>query len=79
MIPSYESGSNEISGSLATFSGYFGAQGFINKSNTVALFIQIGFGFNSGTITTKMGDNESDNGLNILNLGGSAFGGSIYF
>lgn len=79
-MPTVKSGgSNETSGSLLTFIGCFGAQSFLNKEKTVSLFIQIGVGFNKGTVTTKTSNGSYDNGQTNINLGGSAFGGSIYF
>lgn len=78
-LPTITSGSTEVSGSLVTFIGFFGAQGFINASKNVALFAQIGFGVNSGSITTKVEGMSAKNGISTINLGGSAFGGSIYF
>lgn len=70
----------EISVNLFSFIGFVGAQGFINKSQTVALFIQIGFGFN--TFTGGIPDPDtfqiSKGTFSTINFGGSAIGGTIY-
>ena len=78
-LPTITNGGNSIKGKLITAIGYFGAQGFINSAKTVALFVQFGLGYNTGTLTTTVGSNSFDNGINTFNLGGSAFGGMIYF
>ena len=46
-----------MKGKLITAVGYFGAQGFINSAKTVAIFIQFGLGYNSGTLTTTTTSN----------------------
>jgi hypothetical protein len=78
-IPTVESGSTKTSGNLLTFIGAFGAQAFINSSNTVALFVQMGIGYNTGTLTMDNGVMSSDNTVSSLNLGGSAIGATVYF
>lgn len=79
-LPTVKSGnSNETSGSLLTFIGCFGVQSFLNKEKTVSLFIQIGVGFNKGTVSSKTSGGTYESGQTNINLGGSAFGGTIYF
>jgi len=79
-MPTVKTGNDsETSGKLTTVLGYFGAMSFINKERTIALFIQMGLGFNSGTVSSKYMGKTTDNGQTNITLGGSAFGGSIYF
>lgn len=83
-IPTVTSGSSEISGSLVTFLAAFGAQAFINSSNSVALFVQMGFGYNTGVLKTDLtipntGTTSSSNSISSLTLGGSALGVTVYF
>lgn len=61
-----------VTGSLITIYGCFGAEGFLNSTKTVSIYIQMGVGYN-------MFSQSSDNGNNILNLGGSAVGANVYF
>lgn len=78
-FPTLKVGGGEIKGSLMTVLGFFGAQAFINDSKTLALFIQIGAGFNSVTSKTEANSMTSETKNSSINFGGSAIGGSIYF
>lgn len=78
-LPTVKVGGGEIKGSLMTLLGFFGAQAFINDSRTIALFIQIGAGFNSVTSKTEANQMTAETKNSSINFGGSAIGGSIYF
>mgnify|MGYP002713107048 FL=1 len=83
-IPTVKSGTVETSGNLITFLAAFGAQAFINSSNSVALFVQMGFGYNTGTLKSDMtipgaGTTSSSTSYSSINLGGSAIGATVYF
>lgn len=76
-----------ITGSIISVLGCFGAQGFLNAQKTVAIFVQFGLGYSKGTLTTTVATStptantskSADNSQADLNLGGSAFGFSVYF
>lgn len=82
-IPTIENTGSESSGNMVTILGAFGVQSFINDANSVALFVQMGFGYNIGTLetTTTVGTQEisASTTFNVMNLGGSAVGMRIYF
>src|SRR5690606_38326700 len=82
-IPTVENTGSESSGNMVTILGAFGVQSFINDANSVALFVQMGFGYNIGTLetTTTVGTQEisASTTFNVMNLGGSAVGMRIYF
>lgn len=72
-LPKITSGSTEVTNSLIMVYGCFGAEGFLNSSKTVSIFIQMGLGYN------MLSFSEMFSNLNTLNLGGSAVGANIYF
>lgn len=82
-IPTIENTTSKISGNMVTILGAFGVQSFINQANSVALFVQMGFGYNMGSVETvnTVGNQNttSSTDFSTLNLGGSAIGLSIYF
>ncbi len=80
-LPSTTINSKEVSASLLSFIGFVGAQGFINTSRTVALFIQMGFGYNSasGNVTDPITFVQSEGSTSSFNFGGSAVGATVYF
>ncbi len=77
VLPTIESGTTETSSNFMSVGGVFGAMGFINESETVALFIQVGAAYNSFSSTFKNGE-EMKSTASSFNLGGSAIGGMIY-
>ncbi|PKL79679.1 MAG: hypothetical protein CVV25_07355 [Ignavibacteriae bacterium HGW-Ignavibacteriae-4] len=82
-IPTIENGTSKVSGNMITVLGAFGVQSFINQANTVALFVQMGFGYNMGSVETANTiagqTTTSTSDFSTMNLGGSAIGMSIYF
>jgi hypothetical protein len=72
-LPKITSGNDEITNSLIMIYGCFGAEGFLNSSKTVSVFIQMGLGYNMLSFSTQFSNQ------NTLNLGGSAVGANIYF
>lgn len=78
-IPTISSVTSETSGNLITFIAAFGAQAFVNEANTIALFVQMGLGYNTGTLTMEAAGMSQDNTISSLNLGGSAIGATVYF
>lgn len=78
-VPTIETSNSTIEGNMLTVLGAFGVQAFMNNSKTIALFIQMGFGYNLGTIDNTVGNTTMSNEQTNLNLGGSAIGATIYF
>lgn len=82
-IPTIENETSKVSGNMVTVLGAFGVQSFINQANTVAFFVQMGFGYNMGSVETvnSFGGQSSTttSDFKTLNLGGSAIGMIIYF
>lgn len=82
-IPTVENATSKVSGNMVTVLGAFGVQSFINQANTVALFVQMGFGYNMGSVETvsTFGTQSTTmtSDFSTMNLGGSAIGMSIYF
>ncbi len=75
--------STEVSGSMMTVLAAFGAQAFLNSTHNIAIFVQMGIGYNMGTVDTKSTVNgtstTNSNEMTNLNLGGSAVGLTVYF
>ncbi len=67
-VPKFD---NFSESNLFSIFGSFGAQAFLNDQHTAALFIQIGIGFSA---IDANGFKKS-----MVDLGGSAIGGSVYF
>lgn len=82
-IPTIETTGSEITGNMMTVLAAFGAQAFINTNNTVAVFVQMGIGYNMGTVDTETTVGGSSTTMSSemtnLNLGGSAVGITVYF
>ena len=78
-VPTIETSNSTIEGNMLTVLGAFGVQAFMNNSKTIALFIQMGLGYNMGTIDNTVGNTTMSNEQTNLNLGGSAIGATIYF
>ncbi|OGU13256.1 MAG: hypothetical protein A2X61_03700 [Ignavibacteria bacterium GWB2_35_12] len=72
-LPKFTSGNDEVTNSLIMIFACFGAEGFLNSSKTLSVFIQMGFGYNMLSYSAAMSNQ------NTLNLGGSAVGANIYF
>lgn len=86
-IPTIESGgtgfTTEVSGNMMTVLAAFGAQAFITPTHNIALFVQMGIGYNMGTVDTETSSGGSSSTMSSevtnLNLGGSAVGVTVYF
>ena len=82
-IPTIENGTSKVSGNMVTILGAFGVQSFVNQANTIGFFVQMGFGYNMGSVETvnSFGGQSSTttSDFKTLNLGGSAIGMIIYF
>lgn len=79
-LPTITSVGTERTGNMITFLAAYGAQAYLNSSNTVALFVQMGLGYNTGSITTDItGGSSTTTSISNLNLGGSAVGVTVYF
>lgn len=79
ILPTTKFNTTEITGNVMSLIAYFGAMSFINDSKTLAIFLQMGLGYNSGTVTTETNGSKSDASSGSFNLGGSAIGAAIYF
>ena len=64
---------------MTTVLAAIGAQSFIDNNNTVAVFIQMGLGYNMGSVTTEGSGFSTTSDASSLNLGGSAVGFSVFF
>ncbi len=81
IIPTITSGNSEVSGGVFMINACFGVEAMLAKH--VAVFSQLGVGYNSGSISSKStvgGSSTTVSGsVNTLSLGGSAIGLHIYW
>lgn len=80
--PTIKTSKLEVSANLIGVIAAVGAQGWLSES--VSAYVQMGLGYNSGTITstgigTDADKGSSSNSVNTLSLGGSAAGICVYW